>query len=130
MKSYLHSQVCMGGGFWDQKPCKECTWHLSVPGMALIQFNVLHRLHFSNFKFSKMFPDLDSNCDTGQPAPASLVHTLWQCPSLLIFWSSIFKTLYDVLKTVIHPTDHSLLEVASSTELNSLAERGDAASKT
>ena len=74
-----------------------CAWH------GLTQFRVLHRLHFSKVKLSKMFPEVDSTCDRCKVSPASLAQSFWPCPKLSTYWNSIFGTLSDVFKMVIEP---------------------------
>lgn len=58
---------------------------------GLIQFKIVHRLHMSKVKLSKIFPGVSPLCDRCKQAPASLYHTFWSCPSLTAFWSSIFE---------------------------------------
>ncbi len=70
---------------------------------GLIQFRVLHRLHYSKVKLSKMFPDIDSTCDRCKLSPTSLAHSFWLCPNLSTYWSSIFQTLSDIFKLTIQP---------------------------
>ncbi len=70
---------------------------------GLIPFRVLHRLHYSKVKLSKMFPDIDSTCDRCKLSPASFAHSFWLCPNLPTYWSSIFQTLPDIFKMTIRP---------------------------
>lgn len=44
--------------------------------------------------------------DRCHQAPATLLHVFWSCPSLRSYWTSIFDTICDVLRT---PIDLSLL---------------------
>lgn len=74
-----------------------CTRH------GLVQFRVLHRLHLSKVKLSKMYPNIDPLCDRCGVFPASLGHMFWLCPKLSNFWNSIFKTLSDILGHMIEP---------------------------
>ena len=70
---------------------------------GLIQFKVLHRLHYSKVKLSKMYPNTDPMCDRCKAFPATLGHMFWSCPKLSNYWNSIFKALSDVLGYSIDP---------------------------
>ena len=45
---------------------------------SLIQFKVLHRLHFSKVKLARIFPN--PICDRCKQAPATSYHMFWSCP--------------------------------------------------
>lgn len=49
---------------------------------GLLQFKVIHRLHFSKSKLAKM-------CHQDE---ATLCHMFWSCPALVPFWTAIFET--------------------------------------
>jgi len=51
----------------------------------LIQFKVMHRLHFSNDKLHQIFP-VSPTCDRCKSAEGSLTHLFWTCPKLYEFW--------------------------------------------
>ena len=70
---------------------------------GLIQFRVLHRLHYSKVKLSKMYPNIDPMCDRCKAFPATLGHMFWSCPNLFNFWNSIFKALSDILGYKVDP---------------------------
>lgn len=59
----------------------------------LIQFKVLHRLHYSKTKLNKIFESVSSMCDRCGTAEGSLSHLFWHCPVLSNFWSDIFNCL-------------------------------------
>ena len=61
----------------------------------VIQFKVVHRLHWSKLKLAKFKLDLDPNCDRCEIEPATLSHMFWSCSKLAQFWQSIFKFLSD-----------------------------------
>lgn len=71
---------------------------------GLIQFKILHRLHLSKVKLSRIYPELDPACDRCKLAPASLIHMFWSCPRLAPFWTSVFETLSQFLQVPIDPT--------------------------
>lgn len=60
---------------------------------GLIQFKVVHRLHYSNDRLSKLYPNVTPSCPRCQYSPVSLGHMVWSCPSLYGFWSSVFQSL-------------------------------------
>ncbi|CAI5647285.1 unnamed protein product [Oreochromis niloticus] len=70
---------------------------------GLLQFKVLHGLHLSKLRVSRMFPGADSRCDRCGQNPASLSHMFWTCPNIAIYWSKIFKTLSDIFKKQLPP---------------------------
>lgn len=49
---------------------------------GLLQFKILHRLHLSKQRLSRMFPGVDASCVRCGQAPASLSHTFWNCPNI------------------------------------------------
>jgi len=59
----------------------------------LIQFKVLHRLHFSKARLAKMYKNVNPSCDRCGLHSATLGHMFWSCPKLSIFWGSIFQTV-------------------------------------
>uniref|UniRef100_A0AAR2IMM0 Reverse transcriptase domain-containing protein n=1 Tax=Pygocentrus nattereri TaxID=42514 RepID=A0AAR2IMM0_PYGNA len=59
---------------------------------GLLQFKVLHRLHFSRSKLAKLYPNTDPTCLRCKKDPGTLSHMFWTCPQLLDFWMGIFNT--------------------------------------
>ena len=70
---------------------------------GLIQLKILHRLHLSKLRLSKMFPTVDPLCDRCGQAPASIAHMFWNCPRLCNYWANIFKSLSEVLNIQLKP---------------------------
>lgn len=70
---------------------------------GLLQFKVLHRLHLSKLKFSKLFPSSSPSCDRCTQGPASLAHMFWNCPHVTTYWDTIFQTLSKILKKQLKP---------------------------
>jgi len=71
---------------------------------AVVQFKIVHRLHWSKVRLSKFKPDLDPTCDRCKQAPATLLHMFWTCPRLYIFWQSIFDAFSGICGKTIHPS--------------------------
>lgn len=44
---------------------------------SLIQFKVLHRLHFSKVKLARIFPNIDPLCDRCKLTPGTSYHMFW-----------------------------------------------------
>ncbi len=64
----------------------------------LIQFKVVHRIHWSRVQLSRMLPDLDATCPRCGVEPASLLHSFWACSKLLRFWERIFSEIFTTTK--------------------------------
>uniref|UniRef100_A0AAY4CMV8 Reverse transcriptase zinc-binding domain-containing protein n=1 Tax=Denticeps clupeoides TaxID=299321 RepID=A0AAY4CMV8_9TELE len=68
--------IVVTGESWQQ--CLEATHTSSVCiRQCLIQFKVLHRLHYSLDKLAKMFPNTSSECLRCHQGPATLGHMFW-----------------------------------------------------
>lgn len=69
---------------------------------GLLQFKIMHRLHWSKQKLNKIFPSVEPSCDRCGLGPATLGHMFWSCPKLSHFWDNIFKTLSHILHRPIN----------------------------
>ena len=69
----------------------------------LIQFKVVHRLHYSKLKLHRIYPSLSPLCDRCGGAEGSLSHLLGLCPQLHKFWCDVFKWLSLVYNLNIAP---------------------------
>ena len=82
----------------------------------LIQYKVLHRLHYSKTKLSRIFPSVSSQCDKCCTAEGSLAHLFWFCPKLYNFWSNIFQWLSTAYSGDIQPNcDLAILGCSAET---------------
>lgn len=70
---------------------------------GLLQFKILHRLHLSKLKLSKMFSSVDPSCDRCKQGPASLAHMFWNCPHIITYWDKVFINLSKILKKTLKP---------------------------
>ncbi len=70
---------------------------------CLIQFQVLHKLHYTKLKLHRLFPDTSPQCDKCNIAEANHVHSFISCPKLEKFGAKIFKAFSDILNTHIEP---------------------------
>ena len=71
---------------------------------CLIQFKVLHRMHYSKAKLSRIYPDLTDICDRCSQAPADLTHMFWSCPRLVEYWRSFFYVISEILGVKLDPS--------------------------
>ena len=69
----------------------------------LIQFKVVHRLHYSCTKLHSFYPSVSPICSKCQSAEGTLGHLFWFCPKLNQFWSDIFKCFSEVYECNISP---------------------------
>ena len=70
---------------------------------GLLQFKILHRLHLSKEKLSRMYPNVNPACDRCGHSPATLAHMFWYCSKLTSYWQSIFKSLSDIIEKPFDP---------------------------
>ena len=75
----------------------------SCARLALIQFKVLHRAHYSKAKLAEIYPGADASCSRCSFSPANLTHSFWSCPSLGTYWSGVFNILSEALNISIEP---------------------------
>ena len=69
----------------------------------LIQFKVMHRLHYSKTKLHRIYPTVSPLCDRCKAADGSLTHLFWTCPKLYVFWCGIFKWFSEMYNCVFKP---------------------------
>lgn len=70
---------------------------------TIVQFKIVHRLHWSKDRLAKFKSDVDPNCDRCKQAPATLFHMFWSCPKLLEYWGHIFETFSKMFGKFIAP---------------------------
>uniref|UniRef100_A0AAQ5XLH4 Reverse transcriptase domain-containing protein n=1 Tax=Amphiprion ocellaris TaxID=80972 RepID=A0AAQ5XLH4_AMPOC len=69
----------------------------------LIQFKIVHRLHYSKSRLHKIYPSVSPVCDRCNVSESTLSHAFWSCPSLAGFWCKIFDFYSKAYKTPIKP---------------------------
>ena len=93
----------LGNVLWEEmwKICFENIHSSSINARhALIQFKVVHRLHFSP---SKIFNDASFLCMKCSEEQGSLSHQFLQCPRLQTFWSHLFDFFAKAFDTNFPP---------------------------
>ena len=92
--------------FWS-KALKNIKLSSSCMRLGLIQFKVLHRIHYSKSKLSKIYPDtVEDKCNRCSLSPCDLTHMFWTCPKLFTFWDSFFKVISEIAQIHIQPSPH------------------------
>ena len=70
---------------------------------GLIQFKVLHRIHYSKVKLHSIFPEISPLCDKCESTEADLLHSFAMCTRLHDFWVDIFGLFSKIFKVQIRP---------------------------
>lgn len=119
-------QVNLSDDFW-KKAFKAVNSSSSCARLSLIQFKVLHRLHYSKHKLSKIFPKtIDETCGRCSQTPCNLTHMFWSCSKLDDYWRSFFKSISDILGITVDPSPHIAIfgtspdNLATSTTQNNI----------
>jgi len=69
----------------------------------LIQFKIVHRLHYSKVRLHRMYPSVSPMCDKCEVTEGTLFHAFWTCSSLTNFWSKIFDWYSKAYKRHLQP---------------------------
>ena len=70
---------------------------------GLLQFKILHCVHWTKLRLSKRFSAVDPLCDRCKCNPASHTHMFWSCTKIAHYWTSIFDTMSGFLGQPISP---------------------------
>lgn len=95
----------MSDTFWDAA-LNMINSTSSCARLGLIQFKVLHRIHYSKARLSRIYPDLSDTCDRCSQAPANLTHMFWSCPSLVEYWRNFFTVISEILGLNVDPSPY------------------------
>ena len=69
----------------------------------LIQFKIVHRLHYSKVRLHRIYPSVSPVCDRCNVSEGTLSHAFWSCSSLTNFWSKIFDWYSKAYKSPLQP---------------------------
>ncbi len=58
--------------------------------LQLIQYKVVHRLHYSRTKLHSIYPSVSSLCLKWKSNEGTLAHLFWFCPKMRKFWTEVF----------------------------------------
>lgn len=86
---------------------------------CLIQFKILHRLHYSKAKLHKIFPEVSPLCEKCESMEATLSHSFALCPKLQNYWHEIFDFFSLILGIRLDP-DLILIILGTSVGLRKL----------
>lgn len=70
---------------------------------CLIQFKIIHRLHYSKAKIHNIFPTVSPTCDKCQSSDATLFHGFVSCPKVTAYWCDVFNTMSNILNITLTP---------------------------
>lgn len=70
---------------------------------GLIQFKIVHHLHYSPEKLAKIYPGTSPVCPRCGHSPAKLGHMFWSCDSLINFWVRVFEAVSFICDRTVNP---------------------------
>ena len=85
---------------------------------CLIQFKILHRLHYSRVKLHRIFPEISSICEKFNQVGANLIHSYALFPKLEDFWMAGFSFFSKVFKTTLRPDPPLVIQGMSGSTRN------------
>ncbi len=126
--------MCPLKALWEEElnlMLEENTWDLILARIhsssinarhTLIQFKVVHRVHWSRTKLNKIFPDFDPTCLRCAIEPATLLHSFWSCPKLSDLWRKVFRCFSIIFSLPLDPNPLTALFgiLPESVNLNTL----------
>uniref|UniRef100_A0AAR2JQE7 Reverse transcriptase domain-containing protein n=1 Tax=Pygocentrus nattereri TaxID=42514 RepID=A0AAR2JQE7_PYGNA len=87
---------------WDQA-MERIRSTTSCARLGLIQFKVVHRVHFSKTRLASIYPEVEDRCDRCHGSPCHLSHMFYLCPYLKNFWTQYFSIISTVLGVNLQP---------------------------
>ena len=76
---------------------------------GLIQCKVLHKVHYTNARLSRIYPAVKDTCNRCNQSPANHSHMFWSCPKLAAFWRSAFDVISRAYGQTIPPNPLSAI---------------------
>ena len=70
---------------------------------SLVQFKVVHRLHYSKARLHGIYPNISPLCEKCKQQSGTLTHQFWSCSKLTLFWSLIFDYISKAFHKCISP---------------------------
>uniref|UniRef100_A0A3B1JFC8 Reverse transcriptase domain-containing protein n=1 Tax=Astyanax mexicanus TaxID=7994 RepID=A0A3B1JFC8_ASTMX len=88
--------------FWAKslQSIQSCSINTSY---QLIQYKVLHRLHYSQTKLHSIYADVSPLCAKCKSQNGTLAHLFWSCPNLQNFWLQVFYCYATAYKISLSP---------------------------
>ena len=75
----------------------------------LIQYKVIHRLHYSRVKLHSFYPASSPLCIRCKKSDGTLAHMFWFCERLRKFWSDVFSCYSEVYGLDLHPNPETAI---------------------
>ena len=69
-----------------------------------MQFNIFHMTYFTPVRLHKIDGNISAMCQRCKVNEGNLIHMLWSCPHLAVFWKFVITTVSDVVESEI-PAD-------------------------
>ncbi len=93
---------------WDEvlTNIKSCSINARL---QLIQYKIVHRLHYSKTRLTKIFPNLSPLCNRCNAAEGTLAHLFWTLAKLHNFWSLIFQWFSSAFNITVTPDPETAL---------------------
>ncbi len=87
--------------FWSQI-CLKTFELIRNPGLQLIQYKILHRVHYTGHRMFRMGFTASNNCSHCKGnTPDNYIHALWFCPPVQRYWYRICEDFSKCLKCSI-----------------------------
>lgn len=105
LESLKHLEECISEPVWQRNHMENLDL-LSMPQTYCSQFKIVHGLHWSKNRPSKIKTDLDPTYDRCKQALATLLHMFWTCPKLYRFWHPFLRPFpeYVTVRETVHPS--------------------------
>uniref|UniRef100_A0A803KGA6 Reverse transcriptase domain-containing protein n=1 Tax=Xenopus tropicalis TaxID=8364 RepID=A0A803KGA6_XENTR len=105
----------------------ESQWQQALKTPALVSLNykyrmlqlyIVHRAYLTKSRLHRIDPNISPLCNRCQQEEGTLIHTLWSCTKLNVYWTEVLDTLSQLLQYPIPRSPQiCLLGVISSLEL-------------
>ena len=66
-----------------------------------MQFNIFHMTYFTPVRLHKIDGNISAMCQRCKVNEGNLIHMLWSCPHLAVFWKFVITTVSDVVESEI-----------------------------
>lgn len=70
---------------------------------CLMQFKIVHRLHYSKVKLHRLFPSVSPLCEKCETSEATLAHSFILCPKIENYWIDVFNIISKILGFQVKP---------------------------
>lgn len=106
-KTKMHGKKIWGSSFL--KICGKVVWNVFILYHCVYTIKVLHRLHYSRNKLSKLFRTDNPGCPRCSCVPAATGHMFWSCTSLIDYWRQIIGVFSKLCGQTVAPNYHTAI---------------------